>query len=98
VDECKPLGAGTSPLFHFGMTGAMSVRGVQGVTYKEFSVDTSEWPPKFHKLVITFDNGVVRPGSSPPQEATRLSTKETKVQTTFRWRGGQRRLLERGGQ
>ena len=47
-----------SPLFHFGMTGAMSVKGEGASKYKSFVVDTSSWPPRFAKLVVTFDNGV----------------------------------------
>ena len=33
-----------SPLFHFGMTGAMSVKGEGASKYKSFVVDTSSWP------------------------------------------------------
>lgn len=47
-----------SPLFHFGMTGAMSVKGKGAMKYKSFEVDTTTWPPRFAKLVVEFDTGV----------------------------------------
>lgn len=50
--------ASQSPLFHFGMTGAFSVRGEGAMKYKSFEVDTTSWPPRFAKLVVDFDNGV----------------------------------------
>ena len=36
--------ASHSPLFHFGMTGAFSVRGEGARKYKSFEVDTTSWP------------------------------------------------------
>lgn len=49
----------TSLLFHFGMTGSFVIRGEQIPSYKSFVVDTSEmeWPPKFTKCMIRFENG-----------------------------------------
>ena len=48
-----------TPVFHFGMTGALVVRGGEKAEYKRFSVDASEkhWPPKFCKLQLTFNDG-----------------------------------------
>ena len=47
-----------SPLFHFGMTGAMSIKGKGAMKYKAFVVDETSWPPRFAKLVVTFSNGI----------------------------------------
>jgi formamidopyrimidine-DNA glycosylase len=49
---------GASPLFHFGMTGAMSIKGKGAMKYKSFEVDVHNWPPRFAKLVVEFDTGV----------------------------------------
>tara|TARA_B110000977_G_scaffold167399_2_gene215950 strand:+ start:10800 stop:11981 length:1182 start_codon:yes stop_codon:yes gene_type:complete len=46
-----------SPLFHFGMTGSMSIKGKDAMKYKSFKVDTESWPPRFAKLVVAWDNG-----------------------------------------
>ena len=46
-----------TPLFHFGMTGSFAVRGVGATKYKAFTVDTSQWPPKFSKLTIELSDG-----------------------------------------
>eukprot|EP00899_Mesostigma_viride_P005400 jgi/Mesvir1/14861/Mv05475-RA.2 len=45
------------PSFHFGMTGAFSVKGSQAMKYKEFTVDTSAWPPKFTKFLMKLEGG-----------------------------------------
>jgi hypothetical protein len=59
-----------SCVFGQGMTGAFSARrgggdgGALGpledvvLAYKEFKVDTSQWPPKFTKCVLVADDGV----------------------------------------
>lgn len=39
-------------LMHFGMTGAVIIRGVEAPTYKNFSIETLEWPPRFTKLEL----------------------------------------------
>ena len=44
-------------LLHFGMTGAMIVRGMDAPQYKNFSIDTSVWPPRFTKLELVLDDG-----------------------------------------
>ncbi len=54
-----------SPVFHFGMTGAMSVRGEGAMKYKSFEVDTTSWPPRFAKLVVEFDSGVALAYTDP---------------------------------
>jgi formamidopyrimidine-DNA glycosylase len=46
------------PLFHFGMTGAFVVKGVEPLRYQEFRIDTSEWPPRFTKVELVFDADV----------------------------------------
>lgn len=48
-----------TPCFHFGMTGAFVVRGVEGIQYYNSNASgTGDWPPRFAKLVVGFDNGV----------------------------------------
>lgn len=55
----------SSPLFHFGMTGAMSIKGKGAMKYKAFVVDVANWPPRFAKLVVTFSNGVALAYTDP---------------------------------
>lgn len=44
---------------HFGMSGAILFRGTKTVQYKRsIPRDEEEWPPPYHKLLLTFDNGV----------------------------------------
>ena len=47
--------------FHFGMTGAFSwkIPGAAALPskFKRYTVDTSEWPPKFCKLELVFEGG-----------------------------------------
>ena len=48
-----------TPCFHFGMTGAFVLRGSEGIRYYNSKASgTGEWPPRFAKLVVGFDNGV----------------------------------------
>eukprot|EP01083_Nonionella_stella_P214375 772489_1 len=47
---------GPSPAFHFGMTGGFYVKGVEGCYYQLSTVDLSEWPPKFTKCFIQFED------------------------------------------
>jgi formamidopyrimidine-DNA glycosylase len=51
-------GDGPSVLFHFGMTGSFVVRGVDAAKYIAFKIQDQNWPPKFTKMEITFDNGI----------------------------------------
>ena len=44
-------------LVHFGMTGALSVLGERALKFVEFKVDEENWPPKFYKFVLEFENG-----------------------------------------
>ena len=44
-------------LFHLGMTGSFSVKGVKPPEFVEFTVDGSNWPPKFWKFVLEFNHG-----------------------------------------
>jgi len=57
-------GTGPMVLFHFGMTGAFSVKGVDAPQYKSFSV-SGEWPPRFAKCEIWFQGGVRLAFSDP---------------------------------
>jgi formamidopyrimidine-DNA glycosylase len=45
-------------LFHFGMTGSFVAKGIIFPTYKAFKVDDSQWPPRFTKLELVFENGI----------------------------------------
>ena len=47
----------SQPLFHFGMTGAFVVKGVDAMVYKSFVVQDGVWPPRFCKLEIGFAGG-----------------------------------------
>ena len=49
-------GSETHILCHFGMTGALIVKGGDVPQYKAFKIDKEEWPPKFTKLEIIFDD------------------------------------------
>lgn len=51
-------GEGPSVLFHFGMTGSFVVQGVDAARYVAFKVHDENWPPRFTKMEITFDNGM----------------------------------------
>ncbi|CBJ48484.1 conserved unknown protein [Ectocarpus siliculosus] len=44
------------PLFHFGMTGAFTVKGEKRHKFVKFKV-SEEWPPRFAKLEIQMSNG-----------------------------------------
>jgi formamidopyrimidine-DNA glycosylase len=63
MSESSP--SSSSPLFHFGMTGALSIRGKGAMKYKAFVVDVDNWPPRFAKLVITFSNGITLAYTDP---------------------------------
>lgn len=43
-------------LFHFGMTGSFVLKDKNIPLYKSFTI-SSNWPPKFTKLLICFENG-----------------------------------------
>ncbi|KAJ3186156.1 hypothetical protein HDU85_007595 [Gaertneriomyces sp. JEL0708] len=60
---------------HFGMTGSIrwngatteadmnqQVKGLPGLTYKDFNTEDENWPPRFTKFVLSFSNSG---GSSP---------------------------------
>jgi hypothetical protein len=46
-------------LLHFGMTGGSAVRGKGGAHYQRYTVECgeSQWPPRFTKLELRFDDG-----------------------------------------
>eukprot|EP00471_Norrisiella_sphaerica_P007264 CAMPEP_0184480502 /NCGR_PEP_ID=MMETSP0113_2-20130426/2020_1 /TAXON_ID=91329 /ORGANISM="Norrisiella sphaerica, Strain BC52" /LENGTH=383 /DNA_ID=CAMNT_0026859039 /DNA_START=205 /DNA_END=1356 /DNA_ORIENTATION=- len=49
-------GVGPSILFHFGMTGAFIVMGIKALKYQGFKHNSQQWPPKFTKLRVVFDD------------------------------------------
>jgi formamidopyrimidine-DNA glycosylase len=51
------LSGGQDATIHFGMTGAWSVKGLNGSEYVRYSVNTKVWPPKFTKLELVFADG-----------------------------------------
>lgn len=50
-------GPGKHPGLHFGMTGGIAVRGVSAPKNKRYGVDATEWPPRFTRLEVGFDDG-----------------------------------------
>nr|XP_043634905.1 formamidopyrimidine-DNA glycosylase-like isoform X2 [Erigeron canadensis] len=47
------------PSFHFGMAGAIYIKGVAVTQYKRSAVtDTDEWPSKYSKVFIQLDDGL----------------------------------------
>lgn len=69
--------AALSPLWHFGMTGCFSVKppggaGYSGAKYRSLSVDAaSQWPPKFTKAELVFDDGT-RLALTDPRRLARI--------------------------
>jgi len=61
---CELSGDGHHPLFHFGMTGSFSVKGVDAPQYKSFTV-SGEWPPRFCKCELELEGGVCIAFSDP---------------------------------
>lgn len=49
-------GKGPCLLMHLGMTGAINIKGGEGVTYIRMKKDT-QWPPRFTKLLLQFSGG-----------------------------------------
>ena len=43
-------------LVHFGMTGALIVKGGDVPQYKAFKIEKEQWPPKFTKLELKFED------------------------------------------
>jgi len=75
---CTLSGAGNPDvLFHFGMTGAFSVQGVDAMQYKSFTV-SGDWPPRFCKCEIVFESGV-RLGFSDPRRLGRILLRASAV-------------------
>jgi len=50
------LSGGQEATIHFGMTGSWSIEGRKGSEYVRYSVNTSNWPPKFTKLELIFSD------------------------------------------
>eukprot|EP00466_Bigelowiella_natans_P010295 jgi/Bigna1/30233/gw1.12.192.1 len=52
-------GIGPSILFHFGMTGAFLILGINDhVEYQNFKHRSEDWPPRYTKLRVVFEGGV----------------------------------------
>lgn len=68
---CELDGTGKHPLFHFGMTGAFTIQGVDAMQYKSFNVDDSQWPPRFTKCELVFETGI-RLAFSDPRRLGRI--------------------------
>jgi len=62
-------------LFHFGMTGAFSVKGEQPLKYVEFKVDEINWPPRFYKFVLEFEKGETCLAYTDPRRFGRVSVR-----------------------
>jgi formamidopyrimidine-DNA glycosylase len=45
------------PLFHFGMTGSFRVPDVRPIELESGIRDDGEWPPRFTKIHLSFDDG-----------------------------------------
>lgn len=45
------------PLFHFGMTGSFRVPDVQPIELESGILDHGDWPPRFTKIHLHFDDG-----------------------------------------
>lgn len=43
--------------WHFGMTGAFSIKGLKGSEFVRYSVSTEQWPPRFTKVLVTLHDG-----------------------------------------
>ncbi|KAJ3107454.1 hypothetical protein HDU97_004050 [Phlyctochytrium planicorne] len=44
-------------VLHLGMTGSLRVKGQEGLKYMDFKTDGEEWPPRFTKFTLVFDDG-----------------------------------------
>ncbi|KAI6032053.1 hypothetical protein BKA83DRAFT_4488637 [Pisolithus microcarpus] len=56
-------GSGRTPVLHFGMTGALQVRGHVTVKYKSTASSASDvWPPRFVKFILYIQDGNSAPG------------------------------------
>ncbi|KAI8921238.1 DNA glycosylase/AP lyase [Powellomyces hirtus] len=47
---------GPNPVLHLGMTGSVRIKGEPGLEYMDFSTEDDNWPPKYWKFVIRFDD------------------------------------------
>ncbi|TPX41887.1 hypothetical protein SeLEV6574_g05867 [Synchytrium endobioticum] len=46
------------PVMHLGMSGSVVIKGQKGPDFMDFKSDTSgQWPPRYHKFVLVFDDG-----------------------------------------
>jgi formamidopyrimidine-DNA glycosylase len=47
-----------SPLFTFGMSGSLHLENATALDYKDFKVDTSQFPPKHTRILFEFENDI----------------------------------------
>lgn len=50
---------------HLGMTGTLSVRGLDGPRFALYSINTTDWPPKYTKLELRLSGGIQLALSDP---------------------------------
>eukprot|EP00903_Cladosiphon_okamuranus_P009333 g8901.t1 len=62
------------PLFHFGMTGAFTVKGEKRHKFVKFKVD-EQWPPRFAKLELQMSNGTCL-ALTDPRRLARVKLRE----------------------
>ena len=53
----SPSSHSVSVVLGFGMTGALTVKGVESQKFKEFKVYDEIWPPRWTKLELVFEDG-----------------------------------------
>ncbi|KAJ3177571.1 hypothetical protein HK101_010207 [Irineochytrium annulatum] len=44
-------------VLHFGMTGSVRVKGQDGLQFMDFSTEDEDWPPRFWKFQVSFEDG-----------------------------------------
>ena len=54
----KLSGEGPDILWHFGMTGYLSIKDVGAAKYVKIKTDET-WPPRFTKVELTFEDGTI---------------------------------------
>ena len=42
---------------HLGMAGSIIVEGEKELAYKSFTIDSNEWPPRYAKIELEFEDG-----------------------------------------
>mmetsp|Transcript_10093 Transcript_10093/g.15195 ORF Transcript_10093/g.15195 Transcript_10093/m.15195 type:complete len:346 (+) Transcript_10093:52-1089(+) len=64
---CEMNDSEKSLVMHFGMTGQLSIKDVELIQYRNSKSkrEAGEWPPKFTKFVLEFENGTVLAFTDP---------------------------------